>query len=93
MTWGSNGNFTPKKYLASKLSSQKNIRLKHLNTDSFNQTLRPKKYVTDLLTQKHRGCKFSTQKICWTPLHVYCEYPTQFLFKPKHHCQQGFKMF
>lgn len=53
-------NFTPKKIPGNKMPYRK-IGAHH---------------VTDLLTQKkYWGCKFSIQKQCQTPRHVYCKYP------------------
>ena len=57
--------YTQKKYLASKFSTQKNTRLSTLILIySIKQTLRPKKYMTDLLTQKNtEGVNFQAEKI------------------------------
>ena len=57
--------FSSKKYLASKFSTQKKIQ--DVNTsiliNSIKQTLRPKKYMTDLLTPKNtEGVNFQPQK-------------------------------
>ena len=54
----------PKKYLASKFSTQKNTRLStSILIYSIKQTLRPKKiHDRSLDPKKYRRCKFSTQK-------------------------------
>ena len=43
---------------------------------SITQTLKPKKKIRELLTQKkYQGCKFSTpKKYVGPPRHVYCKY-------------------
>ena len=58
----------------------KNTRLKYLNTNLFNQTLRPKKVCDRSIDpKKYRGCKFSTQKNTSNPQSCILQEPSGFM--------------